>query len=62
MTENLKFVLRKAENIVGEGENTNYQYFLLFLQCLQKAFFSMSLKVGIVGQRLKTIFLPVLHT
>ena len=29
VTETLKFVLRKAENTVGKGENAGYQYFLL---------------------------------
>ena len=44
-TEKLKFVLGRAENIVGKGENAGYQHFLLFLQCFQKAFFPGSLKV-----------------
>ena len=42
------FVLDRIENIVGKGENTGYQHFLLFPQCFQKAFFSGSLNVGIV--------------
>ena len=37
------------ENIVGKGENAGFLHFLLFLN----ANFSMSLKVGIVWQRLK---------
>ena len=41
-------VLDRLENIVGKGENTGYQHFLLFLQCYQKASFSRSFKVGIV--------------
>ena len=42
LTENLKFVLGKVENIVGKGENAGYQHFLLFPQCFQKAFFTGS--------------------
>ena len=41
-------VLDKVENIVEKGENADYQHFLLFPQCFQKASFSESLKVGIV--------------
>ena len=37
MTEKLKFVLRRVENIVGNGEKAGYQPFLLFPQCFQKA-------------------------
>ena len=46
MTEKLKFVLERVENMVGTGENAGYQHFLLFPQCFQKASFSWSLKVG----------------
>ena len=41
-------VFDRVENIVGKGENAGYQYFLLSPQCFPKAFFSVSLKVGIV--------------
>ena len=34
MTENLKFVVERVENIVGKGENAGYQQFLLFIQFL----------------------------
>ena len=30
MTEKLKFLFRKVENIGRKGENAGYQYFLLF--------------------------------
>ena len=53
MTEKLKFVLERVENIVGKGENAGYQHFLLFPQCFQKASFQGSLKVGIVSERVK---------
>ena len=33
VTEKLKFLLGRVENIVGRGENAGYQHFLLFLQC-----------------------------
>ena len=48
VTEKLKFVLARVENIVGIGQNAGYYYFLLFPQCFQKASFSGSLKVDIV--------------
>ena len=44
VTEKLKFVLGRVENIVGKGD----KHFLFFLQCFQKASFPGSLKVGIV--------------
>ena len=33
ITENLKFVLERVENILGKGENAGYQHFLLFSVC-----------------------------
>ena len=30
VTEKLKFVLGRVENIMGKGENAGYQHFLLF--------------------------------
>ena len=44
VTQKLKFVLGKVENIVGKGENAGYQHFLLFPQCFPK----LKLKLGIV--------------
>ena len=38
MTENLKFVFLRLENILGKAENAGYQYFLLFPQCFQNGF------------------------
>ena len=35
----LKFDLRRIENILGKGENADYQHFLLFPQRFQKASF-----------------------
>ena len=46
-------VFNWVENIVGKGENTVYQHFLLFPQCFQKASVTGSLKVGIVRYRVK---------
>ena len=43
-----KFVLVWVENIVGKGENTGYQYFLLPPQCFQKPSLLRLLKVMIV--------------
>ena len=48
VTEKLEFVWGRVENIVGKGEITGYQHFLLFPQCFRKASFSRSLKVRIV--------------
>ena len=36
----LHFLFYKLENMVGKGENTGYQHFLLLPQCFQKAFSS----------------------
>ena len=48
VNEQLKFGLRKVENIVGKGENAGYQHFLLFSQSFRKTSLSRSLKVRIV--------------
>ena len=48
MTEKLKFVLERVENIVEKEENAGYQHFLLFPQCFRKVSFSKSLKVETV--------------
>ena len=40
------FVSNRTENILEKEENVGYQHFLIFPQCLQKAFYSRSLKVG----------------
>ena len=48
VTEKLKLVLGRVENIVGKGENAGYQHFHLFLQRFQKFSFSWLVKVGIV--------------
>ena len=32
-------VFGRVENIVGKGENADYQHFLLFPQCFQKHFY-----------------------
>ena len=44
VTRKLKFVLRRVENMVVNGENAGYQHFLLFPQCFQKLCFLGSLK------------------
>ena len=48
VTEKSKSVFRRADNIVGKGENAGYQYFLLFPQCFQRASCTGILKVVIV--------------
>ena len=41
------FVFDRVENIVGKGENADYQHFLLFPQCFQKVFFFLSLSLSL---------------
>ena len=53
VTQRLKFVLGRIENIVGKGENAGYQHFLLFPQCFQKRSFPGVFKVGIVWEWVK---------
>ena len=53
VTQKLKFVLVRVENIVGKGENAGYQHFLLFPQCFQKVSYTGSLTVG---RGLKVVF------
>ena len=48
VTEKLKFVWGRVENIMGKGENAGYQHFLLFPKCFQTVSFPRSLKVWIV--------------
>ena len=48
LTQKLKFMLRRVENIVGKGENAGHQQFLLFPQCFQNLSFPEVLKVWIV--------------
>ena len=43
-SEEQKIVLRRVENIVGKGENSAYQHFLLFQQCCPKTSLAGSLK------------------
>ena len=47
VTQELKFELRRVENIVAKGENAGNQHFLLLSQCFQKASLTRSLKIGI---------------
>ena len=46
VTQKLKVVLGRVENIVGKGENAVYQHFLLFPQCFLKLSIPGVLKVG----------------
>ena len=52
---NSVFDKSRVENVVGKGENTGYQHFLLFT-LFSKAFFSGSFKVIIVWLRVKPPF------
>ena len=51
MAEKSKFVMRRVENIVGNGENAGYQHFLLFPQYFQKASTAGPLKSGSSGKK-----------
>ena len=51
VTQNIKVVFYRIENVVGKEENAGDQYFLLFLQCFQKAF-SFSQKSSLCGKGL----------
>ena len=50
MTEKLKIVSGRIENILGEGENAGYQHFLLFPQCFQKPSSVGLFKDGLCGR------------
>ena len=52
MAKVAKLVSNRVENIARKGENAGDQHFLLFPQCFQKFTFSVSLKVGIVWDRI----------
>ena len=39
LIKKIKFTWERVENIVGKGENTGYQHFLLFPLCFQKLSF-----------------------
>ena len=51
VTQKLKFVSERTENILGKGENAGYQHFLLFPKCFQ------SLLPGWGGGRMHLILL-----
>ena len=48
VTENVKFVLGRVENIMGKGETAGHQHFLLFPIMFSKGSFLRALKVRIV--------------
>ena len=48
VTENMKFILGRAESTVGKGENAGSQHFLLCKQCFQRPPFTRALTVRIV--------------
>ena len=52
MAQKLKFVSGQIGNIVGKGENTGFQQFLLVPQCLLKAFFQGPWNLGLCGKGL----------
>ena len=50
----MKFVFRRVGNIAGKG-NAGYQHFVFFPQRFQKAFYTGSLKVVIVWERVNIV-------
>ena len=48
VTQDIKVVFHRIENIVEKEENAGHQHFLLFPQCFRKAFSSSASKVVIV--------------
>ena len=48
VTQKLKFVSGRVENILGKGEDAGYQHFLFLPKYFQKPASSGSLKFGIV--------------
>ena len=63
LAEKLKPVLGQVQNVgkgenagAGKGQNAGYQHFLLFPQCFQKPSLSGHLKVVIVWERVKGLF------
>ena len=46
MTQKLKFLLKRKENIAEKVENAGYQHILLFPQCFQKPAFTGSLNIS----------------
>ena len=55
MTQKLKTVFERVENIVGKGENAGYHHFHLFPQCFQKVSFTGPIKAGIVDEELQIV-------
>ena len=54
VTQKLKFVLERVQNIVGKGENAGHQHFLHFPpQCFLRLSFPEVFKVRIVWERVK---------
>ena len=48
VTQKLKFVSGRVENVMGKGENAGHQHFRLFPQCFQKTSYTALLKVVFV--------------
>ena len=50
VTENVKFVVERVENIAGKGENAGYQHFLLFPLFSKGSFFKVVTSQDCVGK------------
>ena len=54
-TQMIQFFFDRVVNIVGKGENADYQHFLLFPECFLMDYFSGSWKPGIVWKRVNAL-------
>ena len=52
VTEDIKVVSHRLENIAGKEENAGYQHFLLFPQCFRKIFPPVRQKSPLCGKGL----------
>ena len=48
LAQRMIFFFERVENILGNGENAGYQYFILFSLCFQGRSSPRSLKLGIL--------------
>ena len=61
LVENGRKLSKQEENTEGKGEIARSEQFLLFPQCLQKTSTADTYKPGLVWERVKTCFKPLLN-
>ena len=59
VTQNIKVVFHRTENMVGKEENDGYQQFLLFSECFQTGFFPSASKAPLCGNELTNSFTEI---